>query len=83
MFVELFVLAKIMDEIRGCEVNVVIPLKVEVELDVPTVNDPPDKLEPIVIAEVALEGCITFTYIVDTLKTDAFALFIVLIALVT
>ena len=83
MFVELFVLAKIMDEIRGCEVNVVIPLKVDVELAVPKVKDPPDKLEPIVIAEVAPEGCITFTYIVDTLKTDAFALFIVFIAFVT
>ena len=84
IFVELFVLDKIADVIRGCEVNVVIPFKVVVDVPDPSATDPPDKFEPIVSAEVAVVGCIVFTYIVEVLIVDAFVvMIIVLSALVT
>ena len=54
IFVELFVLAKMVEVIRGCEVNVVIPFKVVVDVPVPTATDPPDKFAPIVSTELAL-----------------------------
>ena len=69
--VVLFVLAKMVEVIRGCEVNVVTPFIVFVAVPAPIAKVPPDKLVPSVIAEVRVVGCIVFTYIVDVLTVDA------------
>jgi len=69
-FVELSVFAKMVDVISGCEVNVVTPLKVDVDVAVPKVKDPVVKLAPIVMEELAF---MTLTDKVDTLRTDTFA----------
>jgi hypothetical protein len=71
ILVVLFVLAKMVEVIRGCEVKVVIPFKVVVDVAEPTASVPPDKLVPSVIAELIVVGCIVFTYIVDVLTVDA------------
>ena len=51
-----------------------IPLKLEVEVEVPKLKDPVVKLLPIVIAEVAALAFMTFTDRVDTLRTETFAI---------
>ena len=76
ILVELSVLAKMVELIRGCEekvvapLNVVAPLKVFVEVPVPNVIDPVVKLEPINIEEVTEEALITLTVAVDMFKAE-------------
>ena len=76
IFVELSVLTRIVELIRGCEekvavpLNVVPPLKVFVEVPVPNVIDPVVKLEPINIEEVTEEALITLTTAVDMFKAE-------------
>ena len=76
ILVELSVLAKMVELIRGCEekvvipLNVAVPLKVFVEVPVPNVIDPVVKLEPINIEEVTEEALITLTVAVDMFKAE-------------
>jgi hypothetical protein len=73
ILVELSVLVKMVELIRGCEVNVVTPLKLEVEVAVPILMDPVVKLAPIVMADVAELAFITLTDKVETFRTETFA----------
>ena len=52
--------------------TVVVPFKTLVAVDEPMVSEPLVKLEPIVIGEVAVVGCIVFTYIVEAFNTEVF-----------
>ena len=76
IFVELSVLAKMVELIRGCEekvvipLNVAVPIKVFVEVPVPNVIDPVVKLVPINIEEVTEEALITLTVAVDMFKAE-------------
>ena len=70
IFVELSVLAKMVELIRGCEEKVVIPFNKFVEVPVPNVIDPVVKLEPINIEEVTEEALITLTVAVDMFKAE-------------
>lgn len=76
ILVELSVLAKMVELIRGCEekvvipLNVAVPLKVFVEVPVPNVIDPVVKLEPINIEEVTEEALITLTTAVEIFKAE-------------
>ena len=76
ILVELSVLDKIVELIKGCEekvvipLNIVAPLKVFVEVPVPNVIDPVVKLEPINIEEVTEEALITLTVAVDMFKAE-------------
>jgi hypothetical protein len=70
ILVELSVFAKMVELMIGCEVNVVTPLKVELEDAVPILIEPVVKLPPIVMEELAF---MTLTDKVDTLRTDTFA----------
>jgi hypothetical protein len=72
ILVELSVFVKMVELIKGCEVNVVIPLKLEVEVSVPIVMVPVVKLPPIVIAEVTELAFMTFTKAVDIFNKDTF-----------
>jgi hypothetical protein len=73
ILVELSVLVKMVELIRGCEVNVVTPLKLEVEVAAPMVMVPVVKLVPIFISDVAELAFITLTDKVETFRTDTFA----------
>ena len=76
ILVELSVLAKMVELIRGCEekvvipLNVAVPIKVFVEVPVPNVIDPVVKLDPINIEEVTEEALITLTVAVDMFKAE-------------
>jgi hypothetical protein len=70
ILVELSVLTRTVELIRGCEEKVVIPLNVFVEVPVPNVIDPVVKLEPINIEEVTEEALITLTVAVDMFKAE-------------
>ena len=70
ILVELSVLAKMVELIRGCEEKVVAPLNVFVEVPVPNVIDPVVKLDPINIEEVTEEALITLTVAVEIFKAD-------------
>ena len=76
IFVELSVLTRIVELIKGCEekvvipLNVAVPLKVFVEVPVPNVIDPVVKLDPINIEEVTEEALITLTVAVDMFKAE-------------
>ena len=76
ILVELSVLDKIVELIKGCEekvvipLNVAVPLNVLVEVPVPNVIDPVVKLEPINIEEVTEEALITLTVAVDMFKAE-------------
>ena len=72
ILVELSVFAKMVELIKGCEVNVVIPLKLEVEVAVPILMDPVVKLAPTVMADVAELAFMTFTKAVDIFNKDTF-----------
>ena len=72
ILVELSVLARIVELIRGCDEKVVTPLNMEVEVPVPKVSDPPDKLVPIVISEVAELAFMIFTVRVEAFRSDTF-----------
>jgi len=72
ILVELSVFAKIVDAIKGCELNVVIPLKVEVDLSEPIVTTPPDKLVPIFIVEFIKVPCKLFVINVPRIVVDIF-----------
>jgi hypothetical protein len=58
--------------IEGCEVNVVTPLKLEVEVAVPILMDPVVKLAPTVMADVAELAFMTLTKAVDIFNKDTF-----------
>jgi hypothetical protein len=73
ILVELSVLVKMVELIRGCEVNVVTPLKLEVEVSVPMVMVPVVKLVPIFMKELVELAFITLTDKVETFRTDTFA----------
>ena len=76
IFVELSVLTRIVELIKGCEekvvipLNVAVPLNVFVEVPVPNVIDPVVKLDPINIEEVTEEALITLTTAVDMFKAE-------------
>ncbi len=70
IFVELSVLDKMVELIRGCEVKVAIPFTVLVEVAVPKVIEPVVKLAPIVIAEVTEDALITLTTAVEMFKAE-------------
>jgi hypothetical protein len=72
ILVELSVLAKMVELIKGCEVNVVTPLKLEVEVAVPILMDPVVKLAPTVMADVAELAFMTLTKAVDIFNKDTF-----------
>jgi hypothetical protein len=74
ILVELSVFNKGDELIKGCEVNVVAPLNVEVDVAVPIVTDPVVKFPPIIIAEVAELALIVFTFAVDIFKEETFTL---------
>ena len=68
--VELSVLDKIVELIKGCDEKVVIPLNVFVEVPEPNVIVPVVKLDPINIEEVTEEALITFTVAVEIFKAE-------------
>ncbi len=70
ILVELSVLTRTVELIRGCEEKVVIPFRVFVEVPVPNVIDPVVKLEPINIEEVTEEALITLTVAVEIFKAE-------------
>ncbi len=70
IFVELSVLTRIVELIKGCEEKVAVPLNVFVEVPVPNVIDPVVKLEPINIEEVTEEALITLTTAVEIFKAE-------------
>ena len=72
IFVVLSVFTRIVEDIRGCEEKVVIPLKVLVEELVPISIELVDKLVPILNVE---EPLIVFTYKVDVFRSDALIMF--------
>jgi hypothetical protein len=59
--------------IKGCEVNVVTPLKLEVEVAVPILIEPVVKLPPMFMSEVTELAFMTFTKAVDIFNKDTFA----------
>ena len=61
IFVLLSVFARMVELIRGCDVKVVTPFKVEVEVAVPIATEPVVKFAPILIAEDTDEPLIVFT----------------------
>jgi hypothetical protein len=76
ILVELSVLTRTVELIKGCEekvvipLNVAVPIKVFVEVPVPNVIDPVVKLDPINIEEVTEEALITLTTAVDMFKAE-------------
>jgi hypothetical protein len=70
ILVELSVLDKIVELIKGCDEKVVIPLNVFVEVPEPNVIVPVVKLDPINIEEVTEEALITLTVAVEIFKAD-------------
>ena len=72
MFVLLSVFTRIVEDMRGCEEKVVIPLTVLVEELVPISIELVDKLVPILNVE---EPLIVFTYKVDVFRSDALIMF--------
>jgi len=70
ILVELSVLDKIVELIKGCDEKVVIPLNVFVEVPEPNVIVPVVKLDPINIEEVTEEALITFTVAVEIFKAE-------------
>ena len=70
IFVLLSVFAKMVELIRGCDVKVVIPFIVVVEVPVPKVIEPVVKLAPIVMDEVTEDALITLTVAVEIFKAE-------------
>ena len=70
ILVELSVFAKMVELIRGCDVKVVIPFIVVVEVPVPKVIEPVVKLAPIVMDEVTEDALITLTVAVEIFKAE-------------